>query len=208
MQMRRSWVLLCGSVMAAAVGLGVVAHAQDKASSGAKCPISGEPIDKSVSVKHKGKDVYFCCPKCKGAFEKEPAKYAAAVKAQWDALRPLAVQVACPVTGGVINRKISVDSPHGALYFADEAAKAKYQKDPKAFETKLADCYTYQTQCAVMADEEIDPTVCVEHDGRKVYFCCANCIKKFNAEPAKYVAAVDAQVKANKAAMEKAHAKP
>ncbi|MCG3127945.1 MAG: hypothetical protein CHACPFDD_02818 [Phycisphaerae bacterium] len=208
MRIRRSWLAAYGMVLVAAMAFGLPASAQDKAASGAKCPISGEPIDKSVSVKHKGKDVYFCCPKCKGAFEKEPGKYADAVKAQWEALRPLAVQVTCPVTGKTINKKISVDSPHGPLCFADEDAKAKYQKEPKAFESRLADCYSYQTQCAVMAEDEIDPTVYVEHEGRKVYFCCRNCIKKFNAEPAKYVAAVDAQVKANKAAMEKAHAKP
>lgn len=33
-----------------------------------------------------------------------------------------------------------------------------------------------------------------EHDGRTVYFCCEGCIKKFEAEPAKYLAALDAAI--------------
>ncbi len=39
------------------------------------CPVSGKPIDPEHSVEYKGKKVYFCCPNCPGAFEKDPAKY-------------------------------------------------------------------------------------------------------------------------------------
>ena len=39
------------------------------------CPVSGKPIDKQYSTVYKGKTVYFCCPKCKPMFEKEPEKY-------------------------------------------------------------------------------------------------------------------------------------
>ena len=31
------------------------------------------------------------------------------------------------------------------------------------------------------------------HDGREVKFCCAGCIKKFDKDPAKYIAAADAK---------------
>jgi YHS domain-containing protein len=39
------------------------------------CPVSGKPIDPEHFVEYKGKKVYFCCPKCPAAFEKEPEKY-------------------------------------------------------------------------------------------------------------------------------------
>jgi YHS domain-containing protein len=39
------------------------------------CPVSGKPIDPSHSVEYKGKKVYFCCPNCPAAFEKDPEKY-------------------------------------------------------------------------------------------------------------------------------------
>lgn len=46
---------------------------------------------------------------------------------------------------------------------------------------------TKQTLCPVM-DDAIDPSVSVVHDGRKVYFCCKECIDKFKKDPAKYLA--------------------
>lgn len=41
------------------------------------CPVMAGPIDKNVFVEYKGKKVYFCCPACKGEFEKNPEKYIA-----------------------------------------------------------------------------------------------------------------------------------
>ena len=40
-----------------------------------KCPVSGKPIDPAHSVDYKGKKVYFCCPNCPAAFEKDPEKF-------------------------------------------------------------------------------------------------------------------------------------
>ena len=42
-----------------------------------KCPVSGKPIDPEHHVDFKGKKVYFCCPNCPGAFEKDPEKFVA-----------------------------------------------------------------------------------------------------------------------------------
>jgi YHS domain-containing protein len=39
------------------------------------CPVEGAAINKNVYTMYKGKKVYFCCEKCKAAFEKEPEKY-------------------------------------------------------------------------------------------------------------------------------------
>ena len=41
-----------------------------------KCPVSGKPIDPEKTVEYKGKKVYFCCPNCPAAFEKDPEKFA------------------------------------------------------------------------------------------------------------------------------------
>jgi YHS domain-containing protein len=40
------------------------------------CPVSGKPINPEHFVEYKGKKVYFCCPNCPAAFEKDPEKYA------------------------------------------------------------------------------------------------------------------------------------
>lgn len=44
-----------------------------------------------------------------------------------------------------------------------------------------------QKTCPVMGDP-IDPDVFAEYEGRKVYFCCEDCVKKFKANPEKYLA--------------------
>jgi len=41
------------------------------------CPVSGKAIDATKVVKHDGKNVYFCCGNCPGAFEKDPSKFTA-----------------------------------------------------------------------------------------------------------------------------------
>ena len=39
------------------------------------CPVMAGAINKDLFVEYQGKKVYFCCPDCKGKFEKEPEKY-------------------------------------------------------------------------------------------------------------------------------------
>jgi YHS domain-containing protein len=39
------------------------------------CPVMGGAINKNFYAEYKGKKVYFCCPTCKGEFEKNPEKY-------------------------------------------------------------------------------------------------------------------------------------
>jgi YHS domain-containing protein len=42
------------------------------------CPVSGEQFTITSATAHseyKGKHVYFCCPSCKGQFDKNPEKY-------------------------------------------------------------------------------------------------------------------------------------
>ena len=43
-----------------------------------------------------------------------------------------------------------------------------------------------QTTCPVMGGT-IDKNIFVEYKGKKVYFCCKDCVEKFKADPEKYV---------------------
>jgi len=43
-----------------------------------------------------------------------------------------------------------------------------------------------QTTCPIMGGK-IDKTVYADHDGKRVYFCCAGCIDPFKKEPAKHI---------------------
>ena len=43
-----------------------------------------------------------------------------------------------------------------------------------------------QTTCPVMGDE-IDKSIYEDYQGKRVYFCCADCPKMFKADPEKYM---------------------
>jgi YHS domain-containing protein len=57
-----------------------------------------------------------------------------------------------------------------------------------------------QKTCPVRPNEKIDPTVFVDYNGRKIYFCCRDCIPVFQKDPVKYLKIVDEQIKAAPAA--------
>lgn len=44
------------------------------------------------------------------------------------------------------------------------------------------------TTCPVLVGEEVDPTKFVDYEGRRIFFCCSKCIRKFEAAPADYLA--------------------
>ncbi len=58
----------------------------------------------------------------------------------------------------------------------------------KVKETATATASMEQTMCPIMDGNKIDKNVFVEYKGKKVYFCCAGCKAKFEADPEKYIA--------------------
>jgi uncharacterized membrane protein/YHS domain-containing protein len=42
--------------------------------------------------------------------------------------------------------------------------------------------------CPVMTTEKTDPAITVEYQGKTIGFCCDRCVKKFNADPERYLA--------------------
>jgi YHS domain-containing protein len=70
----------------------------------AKCPVSGEAATKEQKAAYREKDVYFCCEKCKAAFEADSAKFATKANHQLVQTRQF-VQTKCPLSGGDINKE-------------------------------------------------------------------------------------------------------
>ncbi len=50
-----------------------------------------------------------------------------------------------------------------------------------------------QKTCPILGGA-IDEKVFVEHEGRRVYFCCGGCDDTFAKDPAKYLAKLDAEL--------------
>jgi transposase-like protein len=78
-----------------------------------------------------------------------------------------------------------------------EAEQAAYMKkiDDQIIEQQLK--HYPLTTCVVMEEDELsDPSMNVNYvyANRLVRFCCPDCVKPFNADPAKYLAMVDAAV--------------
>ncbi len=57
-----------------------------------------------------------------------------------------------------------------------------------------------QKTCPVMEGNRINPKLYVDHNGRRVYFCCKACVETFRKDPEKYVKKVDEQLAKQKAA--------
>lgn len=98
-------------------------------------------------------------------------------------------QTICPVSGKKIDSKIFVDFQGSRIKFCSADCEAKFLKSPEVGFKKLADAKevvdSIQTNCPA-ADEKLeDYEVFVEKPGRKIYFCCKDCIDDFKKDEAK-----------------------
>lgn len=150
------------------------------------CPVSGKPIDANTSTDYEGQKVYFCCKDCLAKFKQSPTEYLPALYKQ---IYPQQVQITCPVMGEDIDPKIFTDYKGQRIYFCCKACPPKFKTNPNKYLPKLASCSIEQVHCPVSGDA-INPAVWINHKGKKVYFCCKNCIGKFKAETVKYEAAL------------------
>lgn len=63
------------------------------------CPVSGSTAKEAEKVKYRDKEIYFCCDKCKAAYEAEPAKYSTNANFQLVQTGQFK-QTQCPLSGG------------------------------------------------------------------------------------------------------------
>lgn len=155
-----------------------------------KCPVSGAPAKEASAVDYKGAKVYFCCNNCPKAFAANTEKFAAKANAQL-VQTGQAVQVACPLSGKACNKEKSTEVAGVKVAFCCDGCKGKAEKDSDALALLFGAFdkgFTTQTKCP-LSGKDINPEVAaVEHEGKKVYFCCPGCPDGFKAEPAKFTA--------------------
>jgi len=105
-------------------------------------------------------------------------------------------QTTCPVTGNPIDKAVHIDFQGQRIYFCCTQCPAKFKADPEKYFAKFAaegvTLENIQTTCPVSGEklEHSDMGDPVDHayQGRTVKFCCNSCVKKFDKEPAKYLA--------------------
>ena len=102
----------------------------------------------------------------------------------------LKLQTTCPVLGNKINKSVYTDYQGQRIYFCCPGCKGNFLKDPEKYFKKIQDdgvlLESVQKKCPVMSGD-IDKNVYTDYKGRRVYFCCASCKKKFADEPEKYL---------------------
>jgi YHS domain-containing protein len=202
--MKARWILaLLGVVLLLAVGRMTVAQ-NDAATKEFKatCPVSGRPaIESSVVELPNGEGkAYFCCKNCPKAYAADPAKFENKVRLQLAETGQI-VQVACPISGRPVNNEVKVALANAEVGFCCKNCLAKYEAadDDGKVQVVFADLekgFTRQTTCPV-SGKPIKADASVEHEGKKVYFCCPGCPDAFKADPAKYMAKLPQFAKTN-----------
>jgi YHS domain-containing protein len=160
----------------------------------ATCPVSGQPaIEDSIVELKNGAKVYFCCQNCPKAYAANPDKFALKMARQLLETGQV-VQVACPITGQPVNKETLVEVGKGKAGFCCKNCLAKYNKADENGKLEIlfaklgeGEAFTRQTKCPV-SGKPIGAEFAVEHEGKQVYFCCPNCPKAFEANPAKFIA--------------------
>lgn len=69
------------------------------------------------------------------------------------------------------------------------------KEPPKAGDSASAPPAEIQQKTCPVMGGAINPAIYVDHEGRRIYFCCQACVAKFKQDPATYVAKVDAELK-------------
>lgn len=178
------------------------------------CPVGNEPIDPSApTISYGGHEIGFCCPGCDDEFlswsaDKRDAFVARAValkNAQPEAEAP--DNTLCPVLRTPVDPAVpTITVGETAVGFATAGAAREFKlweaDRQAAYARKIAagaelgDPYTLPT-CPVSGERlgEMGDPVLYYHEGRELRFCCEGCVGTFEADPAKYLKAVDAEIK-------------
>ncbi len=168
------------------------AHADPKPQT--TCPITGHAIDRSVYADHDGHRIYFCCEGCIEKFKADPAGAIERLTASGVQLAEAGrSQTHCPIMGGDIDLEVFADHEGKRVYFCCPGCIGKFEENASLHIERmekagieLAKTPNPQTMCPVM-DMAIDRQFFVDHDGERIYFCCAPCIEKFNQDPSVYL---------------------
>ena len=134
--MKPTIALLTSLTLAVLAAAALANAAEPPAKPQTTCPVSGEDIDKKVSLDWQGQRVYFCCPKCVAAFKKNPDTYFAKLAAE--GVVPESVQTTDPVCG--MDQKpegIHADYKGRRVYFCSEYCKGAFEKEPLKYLDQL-----------------------------------------------------------------------
>lgn len=114
-----------------------------------KCPFTGKDVDLAQTVEYQKQLIAFCCPNCKGKFEKNPEKYVEKVKEfnkdpkKSDAGNVFNVSFEdpinkkCPITGKAIVAGRTSEYKKQLIGFCCQDCVDKFESDPEKYIKKV-----------------------------------------------------------------------
>lgn len=134
----------------------------------ATCPVSGSDAKKENSSKYRDGEAYFCCEKCKAAFDAEPAKFSTKANLQLVQTKQFR-QTKCPVSGSKISKEQTIKVEGVKVGFCCEKCKGSLESASKEDQlTKIFGDAVFTKSFAVKkADEEKKPKKNAESESSK-----------------------------------------
>ena len=134
----------------------------------ATCPVSGSDAKKENSSKYRDKEAYFCCEKCKAAFDAEPAKFSTKANLQLVETKQFR-QTKCPVSGSKINKEQTIKVSGVKVGFCCDKCKGALESASKDDQlTKIfGDAVFTKSFAAKKADGEKKPKKGAEAESTK-----------------------------------------
>jgi len=167
------------------------------------CAVSGEeldPMEEAITHTVDGRQLKVCCKRCAAKLDADATKFLVAVDRATAANQAAVYPTTrCLVSGEELEGE-PVDVVVGNRLFrvCCKRCAGKVKADPGAFAEKL-DAMVVEVQakdypvgtCLVRGKKLSPGAKQVVVGNRLVQLCCSGCVKKFNADPAKYVAQID-----------------
>lgn len=152
-------------------------------------PVTGTPALVLYFTEYDGRVIYFSSPESVEKFTSAPETYIGAVLLQTDW-----IQRTDPVSGKTARMHFFADYKGRRVFFASAESVDAFTKEPVKYLEKVdAELVPAQKTCPVMGGA-INPKVFVDHEGRRIYFCCPACVEAFKKAPEKYLEKVDAEI--------------
>jgi YHS domain-containing protein len=108
---------------------------------------------------------------------------AAAAASASDGVKKNVTNKQCPVMNAAVSEKFRAEYNGQFVYFCCQGCVKMFEKDPAGYVAKLSkedqEAIKPNEVCPVTDDKITDRTRWVEHEGRKVYFCCDGCVDMF-----------------------------
>ena len=155
-----------------------------------KCPVTGRDVAADKTSVFEGQVIGLCCNKCKKRFDKNPGKFIGKVKEFKASKGSTAVNKLCPVSNKAVAAGAISSFRGEVIGFCCKNCKAKFDKDPSKFVSKLAVFkapVAANKKCPV-SGRDLAAGQTSSYQGKVIGFCCKNCKAKFDKEPAKFLA--------------------